>query len=143
MAEKAVRPAKQPMPPLAELRAIAGSRRGRANRLADAASLIETLLGQSRLTAIEPRAAGAAFRFEGSTGSGDFAFTCVLHDPPGNAALTSAEWAVAKLLCQSRTLAAIARERGVSRNTVKSQVRQIFRKLDVDSRVALARLLCP
>ena len=35
------------------------------------------------------------------------------------------------------------RLRGVTVNTVKSQVRQIFRKLDVDSRVALVRRLCP
>jgi len=33
--------------------------------------------------------------------------------------------------------------RGVSTNTVKSQVRQIFRKLNVESRVALVRKLCP
>ena len=44
---------------------------------------------------------------------------------------------------ESRTLAQIAHLRGVSTNTVKSQVRQIFRKLNVDSRVALVRKLCP
>ena len=44
-------------------------------------------------------------------------------------------------LCEGRTLAQIASLRGVTINTVKSQVRQIFRKLDVDSRVALLRRL--
>jgi DNA-binding CsgD family transcriptional regulator len=57
--------------------------------------------------------------------------------------LTGAELAVTELLCDGRTLAQIARLRGVSINTVKSQVRQIFRKLNVESRVALVRRLCP
>jgi DNA-binding NarL/FixJ family response regulator len=57
--------------------------------------------------------------------------------------LTGAEQAVAEQLCEGRTLAQIAHLRGVSTNTVKSQVRQIFRKLDVESRVALVRKLCP
>ena len=48
---------------------------------------------------------------------------------------------VADGLCEGRTLAQIASLRGVTINTVKSQVRQIFRKLDVDSRVALLRRL--
>jgi DNA-binding CsgD family transcriptional regulator len=50
---------------------------------------------------------------------------------------------VAEQLCEGRTLAQIASLRGVSANTVKSQVRQIFRKLDVESRVALVRKLSP
>jgi DNA-binding NarL/FixJ family response regulator len=50
---------------------------------------------------------------------------------------------VAELLCEGRTLAQIAHLRGVSINTIKSQVRQVFRKLEVDSRVALVRRLCP
>ena len=57
--------------------------------------------------------------------------------------LTTAEQAVAEQLCEGRTLAQIAHLRGVSANTVKSQVRQIFRKLNVESRVALVRKLCP
>ena len=50
---------------------------------------------------------------------------------------------VAELLCEGHTLAQIADARGVSPNTVKSQVRQVFRKLNVDSRVALVRRMCP
>jgi DNA-binding NarL/FixJ family response regulator len=50
---------------------------------------------------------------------------------------------VAEQLCEGRTIAQIASHRGVSANTVKSQVRQIFRKLNVESRVALVRMLCP
>jgi len=50
---------------------------------------------------------------------------------------------VAGQLCEGRTLAQIATLRGVTVNTIKSQVRQIFRKLDVDTRVALVRRLCP
>jgi DNA-binding NarL/FixJ family response regulator len=55
----------------------------------------------------------------------------------------NAERAVAEQLCEGRTLAQIARLRDVSINTVKSQVRQIFRKLDVENRVGLVRRLCP
>ena len=54
-----------------------------------------------------------------------------------------AEAAVAECLCEGRTLAQVARLRGVSVNTIKSQVRHIFRKLEVDSRVALVRRLSP
>jgi DNA-binding CsgD family transcriptional regulator len=68
--------------------------------------------------------------------------TCVLH-LASPAPLTAAEAAVAELLCESRTLAQIAHLRGVSVNTIKSQVRQVFRKLEVDSRVALVRRLGP
>lgn len=50
---------------------------------------------------------------------------------------------MAELLCEGYSLARIAHERGVSANTVKTQVRQIFRKLNVDSRVALVRRWCP
>ena len=72
-----------------------------------------------------------------------FTFTCVLHSTVGAVGLTTAEQAVAGFLCDGRTLAQVARLRGVSLNTVKSQVRQIFRKLNVDSRVALVRKLSP
>jgi DNA-binding CsgD family transcriptional regulator len=50
---------------------------------------------------------------------------------------------VVELLCDGRTRREIAVLRGVSVNTVKSQIRQIFRKLDVDTRVALVRHWCP
>jgi DNA-binding CsgD family transcriptional regulator len=68
---------------------------------------------------------------------------CILHRPADDGVLTAAEKAVGDLLCEGQTLAQVARLRGVSLNTVKSQVRQIFRKLNVDSRVALVRLLSP
>jgi LuxR family transcriptional regulator, maltose regulon positive regulatory protein len=57
--------------------------------------------------------------------------------------LSRAETDVAQQLCEGRTLAQVAVRRGVSVNTVKTQVRQIFRKLDVTSRVALVRRLFP
>jgi DNA-binding CsgD family transcriptional regulator len=55
--------------------------------------------------------------------------------------LSHAEADVAQQLCEGRTLAQIAARRGVSVNTIKTQVRQVFRKLDVNSRVALVRRL--
>jgi DNA-binding CsgD family transcriptional regulator len=57
--------------------------------------------------------------------------------------LSRAEAAVAEQLCEGKTLAQIATLRGVSVNTVKTQVRQVFRKLNVDSRVALVRRRSP
>jgi DNA-binding NarL/FixJ family response regulator len=73
---------------------------------------------------------------------GESRLTCVIHEEDP-LPLTSSERAVAQQLCDGRTLAQIGRLRGVSINTVKSQVRQIFRKLDVETRVALVRRLCP
>jgi DNA-binding CsgD family transcriptional regulator len=95
--------------------------------------------------AIDERVGGVAFRLEGPAEGGKPAFvlTCVLHRPGDNAGLTTAETGIAGMLCEGHTLAQIASLRGVSANTVKSQVRQIFRKLDVGSRVALVRRLCP
>jgi DNA-binding CsgD family transcriptional regulator len=97
-----------------------------------------------RTVAIEERGGGSAIRLQGTTESGAaFSITCVLHHTPGALGLTTAEHEVAGYLCEGRTLAQIAQLRGVSANTVKSQVRQIFRKLNVYSRVALVRRLCP
>lgn len=85
-----------------------------------------------------------AFRLEAHEPSGARCLlTCVVQDAAEDPRLTPSEHEVAGLLCDGRTLAQIARLRGVTINTVKSQVRQIFRKLDVDSRVALVRRLCP
>ncbi len=61
----------------------------------------------------------------------------------GIAPLSPAESAVAVQLCEGMSLAQIAQLRGVSVNTIKSQVRQVFRKVNVDSRVALVRRLYP
>jgi DNA-binding CsgD family transcriptional regulator len=128
---------------LAELRTCGGTRLRRSARIPDAAPLIARLLGPCRTLAVEERAHGIAFRLQGSIDTTAFAITCVLHSPDDANVLTAAEQAVADLLCEGRTLAQIAGLRGVSLNTIKSQVRQVFRKLNVDSRVALVRKLCP
>lgn len=128
---------------LAELRSCGSTRQRRSARVPDAAPLIARLLGACKTLAVEERANGLAFRVQGATDSAaSFVFTCVLHLPSAKV-LTAAEQSVADFLCEGRTLAQIARLRGVSPNTIKSQVRQVFRKLNVDSRVALVRKLCP
>ncbi len=129
---------------LSELRRLARVARRHPARVGDAAPLIARILGSSRTTAIEQRIGGLAFRLEaGDVEGAGCSFTCVLHDSTRAALLTSCEHEVAAQLCDGRTLAQIARLRGVTINTIKSQVRQIFRKLDVDTRVALVRRLCP
>ena len=125
---------------LAELRASAASRR-RAVKTADPAALLARLLTACRPLAVEERPGGVVVRLE-STVDPTVRLTCVLHQA-SPAPLTAAEAAVAEGLCEGRTLAQIAHLRGVSINTIKSQVRQVFRKLEVDSRVALVRRLAP
>ena len=126
---------------LAELRLLARARRRRTVAVADAAPLLARLIGGCRTLAVEERPNGIAFRLEGGDAD-SVRLTCIVyHATPS--LLTTAEAAVAEQLCEDRTLAQIARLRGVSVNTIKSQVRQIFRKLNVDSRVALVRRLCP
>jgi DNA-binding NarL/FixJ family response regulator len=128
---------------LAELRKLP-LRERRYRRQTDAVALIGQLLAVARLTGAEQRANGISFRLQGQDEGGTtFNLSCLLHDSAVARRLTTAEHAVAEQLCEGRTLAQIARLRGVSANTVKSQVRQIFRKLDVDSRVALVRYLNP
>ena len=128
---------------LTELRRLVrGSRR--SARIPEVAPLIARLIGSCSTLAIERRPAGLAVRLQlPDELSGKALLTCVIHDALEISPLTPAEQAVANHLCEGRTLAQIARLRGVTVNTVKSQVRQIFRKLDVDSRVALVRRLCP
>lgn len=128
---------------LAELRACAPARARRPMRIPDAAPLIARLLGNCKTLVVEDRVNGLAFRLQGTDSATPFAITCVLHLPAGETPLTFAEQKVAELLCEGRTLAQIAGLRGVSTNTVKSQVRQVFRKLNVESRVALVRRMCP
>ena len=129
---------------LAELRSCGSARQRRSARIPDAAPLIARLVGACRTLAVEERVSGLAFRLQGNADSAAaFTISCVLHSPAGGEVLTTAEKAVADFLCEGRTLAQIARLRGVSPNTIKSQVRQIFRKLNVESRVALVRLLSP
>jgi DNA-binding CsgD family transcriptional regulator len=130
---------------LSELRRFKAARLRRV-RAIEAGPLIARLLAASRTVSIEERAGGIAFRLQSAEAPGTdepaFTLTCVLHHPVEQE-LTGAEQSVAAQLCDGRTLAQIARLRGVTINTVKSQVRQIFRKLDVDTRVALVRRLCP
>jgi DNA-binding CsgD family transcriptional regulator len=129
---------------LSELRRLVRSARRRMPRIGEAAPLLVRLLQGARTAGIETRAGGMAFRLEVGEASGTRCrFTCVIQDAMEDTRLTASEREVSRLLCDGRTLAQIARLRGVSINTVKSQVRQIFRKLDVDSRVALVRRLCP
>src|SRR6186713_1949001 len=130
---------------LAELRSLKSPRFRRA-RVVEVGHLLSRLLASSRTVAIEERAGGIAFRLQSAEALGAaepaFTLTCILHHPAARE-LTVAEQSVAEQLCEGRTLAQIARLREVSINTVKSQVRQIFRKLDVETRVALVRRLCP
>jgi DNA-binding CsgD family transcriptional regulator len=128
---------------LTELRAMGTSRLRRPARMPEAIPLIAKLLAPCKTVHIEERAGGIAFRAQGATEKGEFSITCLLHHAGAASDLTIAEQAVAEQLCEGRTLAQIARLRGVSTNTVKSQVRQIFRKLNVESRVALVRKISP
>jgi DNA-binding CsgD family transcriptional regulator len=111
--------------------------------MSEVAPLFARLLSSCKTLGVEERAGGIAFRLRGANGKAEFSITCLLHHPHATSELTTAEQAVAEQLCEGRTLAQIASLRGVSANTVKSQVRQIFRKLDVESRVALVRKLSP
>jgi DNA-binding CsgD family transcriptional regulator len=128
---------------LTELRAMGTSRFRRLTRLPEAVPLIVRLLAPCKTVRIEERGGGVAFRVQGCTEKVEFSITCLLHHAGAARDLTIAEQAVAEQLCEGRTLAQIARLRGVSANTVKTQVRQIFRKLNVESRVALVRKLSP
>jgi|SRR5688572_28239065 DNA-binding CsgD family transcriptional regulator len=129
---------------LNELRRIARGLQRRSARMPEAAPLIARILGNCRTVAIEKRASGIAIRLQvADEAAGECQLTCVIHDAADSSPLTRSERAVADQLCEGRTLAQIAGLRGVTVNTVKSQVRQIFRKLDVDTRVALVRRLCP
>src|SRR4051812_42370823 len=117
---------------LAELRSCAAPRLRRPARTPEVALLIARLVSQCKTLAAEERVNGHAFHLHGSADSAtEFSITCVLHRPAEARVLTSAEQSVAELLCEGRTLAQIAKARGVSTNTVKSQVRQVFRKLNV------------
>lgn len=143
MAQGAMPAAKTLAMTLAELRALARPAR-RGARAADAAPLLARLLSGCRVATVEERGAGVAFRLAGETEQRTpFSLTCILVANANPLKLTVAERAVADLLCEGLTLARIAQLRGVSANTVKSQVRQVFRKFNVDSRVALARRWCP
>ena len=126
-----------------EIRRLARAAQRRSTRLPEVAPLIARMLAHCETVAIEKRPAGLAIRLQVMTElPGGCRLTCVFHEED-LLPLTASERAVAQQLCDGRTLAQIGRLRGVSINTIKSQVRQIFRKLDVDTRVALVRRLCP
>jgi DNA-binding CsgD family transcriptional regulator len=142
MAQRVMSVAKTLSTALSELRALSRPR-VRRSRMPEIATHIADLAAACRTTAVEPRAGGLAIRLSGETERGvTFVMTCTLHGPEMSG-LTAAETAVTELLCEGRTRAQIARVRGVSTNTIKSQIRQIFRKLNVDTRVALVRRWCP
>jgi DNA-binding CsgD family transcriptional regulator len=129
---------------LSELRRLARVARRRPTRIGEAAPLLARVLASGRTVGVEQRAGGIAFRLEVRESSGaGCRLTCVIHEADPGVALTTSEREVAGQLCDGRTLAQIASLRGVTINTVKSQVRQIFRKLEVDTRVGLVRRLCP
>jgi DNA-binding CsgD family transcriptional regulator len=125
---------------LAELRRCVPARRRHA-RAADPVELLARLLPDCTTVDIEERPGCIVFRLR-SPGAPKVRLTCVVHHG-SPAPLTAAEAEVAERVCEGRTLAQVAHLRGVSVNTIKSQVRQIFRKLEVDSRVALVRRLAP
>jgi DNA-binding NarL/FixJ family response regulator len=128
---------------LVEIRRLARGAQRRVARPPEVAPLIARLLANCQTVAIEKRPAGIAFILQFTNEKKpDCKLTCLLHGDEV-LPLTSSERAVAQQLCDGRTLAQIARLRGVSVNTIKSQVRQIFRKLDVETRVGLVRRLCP
>jgi len=125
---------------LEELHRLEPSRGRRPSAVASAATLLARLLIVCRTVSVEERHGGIAFRL--AIEQADVRLTCVLHRAP-RVPLTAVEAAVAEQVCEGRTLAQVASLRGVSLNTIKSQLRQIFRKLEVNSRVALVRRLSP
>lgn len=59
-------------------------------------------------------------------------------DQASSAGLTAAELRVLRLIAQGATVAEVASTLGTSVNTVKSQVKRVYARLDVHSRVAAA-----
>lgn len=57
--------------------------------------------------------------------------------------LTEREKAVARLAAEAMTNQQIARRLGITTHTVNFHLRQIFAKLEICSRVSLARLVAP
>jgi DNA-binding NarL/FixJ family response regulator len=129
---------------LAELRGLARARRRRSARAAEVLPQLVRIVSACRTLVIEERAQGVAFRLAGETEQrAGFSLTCVLPAAQDRLRLTPAEQAVAEMLCEGLSLAQMAHQRGVSTNTIKTQVRQVFRKFNVNSRVALVRRSCP
>jgi len=131
---------RSPAETLAELRRCAPTRR-RLARAPEPVALLARLLDACRAISVEERPDGLVIRLRADAVPA-LRLTCVLQQAQP-APLTAVETAVAEHICEGRTHAQIAQLRGVSVNTIKTQVRHIFRKLGVDSRVALVRRLAP
>src|SRR4051812_5819928 len=130
-------------PMLRELRRLARGAQRRPPRIADALPLFTRAMTHSDTFTMEERAGAVIVRMLSRHAAAACTLTYVVQDANAHTTLTCCEREVAEHLCQGLTLAQVARLRGVSINTVKSQVRQVFRKLNVDSRVALLRRLGP
>ena len=134
-------PGRSVHPLLRELRRVARGALRRPGRSAEALALLGRAMSHAESLSVEERADAVIVRMQSRHDAGPCTLTCRVQDARASSPLTSCEQAVAELLCEGLTLAQIARLRGVSINTIKSQVRQVFRKLDVESRVALVRKL--
>jgi DNA-binding NarL/FixJ family response regulator len=130
-------------PLLRELRRVARGAHRRPARLAETLSLVGRVMTQAETLTVEEQAGAVIVRILSRHAAAACTLTCVVQDAHAVSPLTSCEQAVAEHVCNGLTLAQTARLRGVSINTIKSQVRQVFRKLNVDSRVALLRKLGP
>jgi DNA-binding CsgD family transcriptional regulator len=128
---------------LRELRRCARGASRRPPRISELKPLIDRMLACGEAVSIEERDGAVWIRLRASDATAGYALTCVIKDADHFARLTRCEYVVAEHLCNGLTLAQIARLRGVSINTIKSQARNVFRKLDVESRVALVRRLGP
>jgi DNA-binding NarL/FixJ family response regulator len=134
-------PARSVHPLLRELRRVARGALRRPARTAETLALLGRAVSRTESLSVEERAGAVVVRMRSRHEAGPCTLTCVVQDAQASSPLTPCEQTVAELLCEGLTLAQIARLRGVSINTIKSQVRQVFRKLDVESRVALVRKL--
>lgn len=134
-------PARSVHPVLRELRRQARGALRRPPRIADTLTLLGRAMSHAESTTIEERSGAVVVRVLARHATTSCTLTCVVQDAQACPPLTACEQAVAEHVCDGLTLAQIARLRGVSINTIKSQVRQVFRKFDVESRVALVRKL--
>ena len=128
-------------PLLRELRRVARGALRRPLRPAETLSLLARAMSQPEALSVEERAGAVVVRMRSRHAAGCCTLTCVVQDAQASSTLTPCERAVAEHLCNGLTVAQVARLRDVSINTIKSQARQVFRKLDVESRVALVRKL--
>lgn len=89
--------------------------------------------------AISPSIARRVLQIVRDTTTGDAARTSAPRvDGAATVTLTPGELRVLRLIAQGATIAEVAGAIGVSVNTVKSQVKRVYERLDVHSRVAAA-----